>query len=201
MKSWFIQILFFSTALIVFSCDSTKKDSFSDASKDHGDNEKKAHKNYVLIDVKNKLISYAEFGDVGYSIKAISALDFLEKQGKKIDENDIDELHNESVIIMEFKSLTSKDVTDLAQIKLTDDDLMMYLSGSFNQNIHCIQEGKTQIPSGAQLDGSLRIDSKIKILLFGLNIDLSKPFELEYFDAIFGAGKMIFEFNENKSLV
>lgn len=129
---------------------------------------------------------------IKYTFKEVTALDYLNRKGEKVAENDVEDLEKESVFMLEFKSKeNAKSIKDSPLLQLSENELGQYLVGKVNDDFKIKQGGKTFTPSASLFEGI--VGNKIRVSFFLTDIDLSKKFEIEYYDRVFGGGiiKMI----------
>lgn len=197
-----ILILIFVNVSITSSCSSERGHEDDLINNDRGLKLSDPPKSYELINEEQeyKLFDRRSYKDISYSVLVISAQDFLKEKNIKPSKDDENDISKEAVVILELSSLSGKKLTKNKQLDLSHDQMMTYYSGNVSQHIRCIQNDSIHQVSGVQLDGSMRIDNKIKLLVFGLKIDLNSPFQIDFFDAAFGAGKITFQFNKDNSL-
>src|SRR5690554_1867422 len=96
--------LFFLSLVFISSCNGDKKEPvFYEEKVELNDQE--GFREMKIETIEDKTIKKNRYGDLSVSVRHISALEFIEKTGRKIDSIDIDALLQESVFIMDFKSL------------------------------------------------------------------------------------------------
>jgi hypothetical protein len=157
----------------------------SDASVGEPDNDKAASKMY---------------NGVKYTIDLINAVDFVSRQGEKLELSERMELSRESVVILkiDLQNIKETSVFESAKITMNKEDALQYLVGQISNDFSIEQNGESKSPTGVQYDAGISEPDNIKVFLFFNNINLNKPSSALYYDRLFGAGLMRFKINNGK---
>ena len=139
------------------------------------------------------------YKEVGYEVKTISAIEFLEIEGENISSDDMDELKKESVFILDITSLSksSRSPFTLKQCSLNKEKAIEYFSFKLEDKIHVKQNGESFQPTGSHFERDFGLSDRLRVILFFKNVDLNQSLEFFYQDNLFGAGKLNFIFEQN----
>lgn len=128
-------------------------------------------------------------GGIDFVFKTVAATDFINRKGGKIAPEDMDDLSQELVLLLEYRT-NNQDIFSSKKINLNKDEVVKYLSGAIMEDLELIQDGNTISPSGCQFEGSIGSKSTIRTLIFFSKVNLQDDFTLKYNDKIFERGLM-----------
>lgn len=176
--------------LFLFSCSSETPDNsrFENFKEDYSKRDKNGPFLEFEQNESNKIVK--RYNSVAYHFKLINSLDFLYQSGKKVDNNDKEELDKETVLILEFENLVDGQLSvyDNKSIKFNKDDAIKYLSGNILSDIEIIQNDSTFYANGVNFEGNVGNTGSIRALLFFKGIDTKQKSKIHYYDRLFGAG-------------
>lgn len=188
------------TCFFLGSCDESEKPPKTPKSvADKGDLEKKREIEFIKAS-KNKNHKRKAHKEVGYEVKPISAIDFLERKGESIDPKDMDHLKRESAFILDISSLSAskKSPFSLEQCALEKEKAIEYFAFNLEKEIWAKQDDKIFQPTGSHFERDFGLSNRLRIVFFFKDLDLNKPFEFLYQDQLFGAKELNFIFEQNK---
>lgn len=165
--------------------------------------DKKESENVSIVPIKhmNKVVHHSKtVNGITYSFKSVSALEYLANKGVEPEEDDIRDLDDERVIIMEF----SEEVYDIfksKKLQLSQDDLIMYLCDGIKEDVTIIQEGKSTRPNAVQYEGKIGSGDRIRATFFLTGIRDDSPFQIQFYDKIFGNGFVKIKLDNNRAIV
>src|SRR5690554_2605822 len=87
-----------------------------------------------------------KYKDVGYSVKFVPALDFLERKGTKVEKEDLPSLEKETVVMIEFTSLNQgkRSPFDLEQCIYDKSKAIEYFAFQLEKNIMITQNDRSE---------------------------------------------------------
>lgn len=148
----------------------------------------------------SKNLKRQAYKEVGYEIKTISAIEFLERNGENVSSEDIEELKKESVFILDITSLSksTRSPFSLDQCTLDKEKAIEYFSFKLEDKIHIKQSGQSFRPTGSHFERDFGLSDRLRVVMFFKNVDLNESLEFIYQDYLFGAHELIFSFEQNK---
>lgn len=137
--------------------------------------------------------------EVEFRAKYISGLQFIDRKGFEIDQKEKEELKNEMVMFLEFKSLSqkTKNPLELEQCMYKYENAIEYLVSNIEDDIKIKQGAKTYNPEGVHFERDFSLSNRLRVLVFFNKLDHERPFALELRDRLFGGVKLRFEFIGN----
>lgn len=150
----------------------------------------------VLLSHRHKK-NHKIVGGIKFQFKTISALNFIERTGQRVYEDEKHEINNESVIIFEISDTNSiNNIFEHPKMVFSQDDAVQYLTCQLATDLKIVQGGKTFSPNGVQYEGVMGATSNIiRVITFFKGIDLEKEYTIEYNDQLFDAGLVILKQN------
>lgn len=134
--------------------------------------------------------SYKIVNGVKFEFKAITALEFLNRNGKVPSQEDLESLKKEIVLIFEIQDTNSfNSIFEHPSIVFSQDETVQYLTGQLLQDLTIQQDDKRFDASGIQYEGIIGANTnKIRVLTFFNGVDLERDYHIHYNDPIFEAG-------------
>ncbi|MEX2482917.1 MAG: hypothetical protein WED10_00055 [Brumimicrobium sp.] len=166
---------------------------------DKGDLQKKREIEFI----KGKESKYNKrkiYKEVGYEVKPISAIDFLERKGESIAPDDIEQLKKESVFILDISSLSTSKRTpfSLEQCTLDKETAIEHFAFNLEKEVQVKQGAKIFQPTGSHFERDFGVSDRLRVVFFFKDLSLNKSFEFIYIDRLFGAQELNFIFEQNK---
>lgn len=187
-------ILFIVFIALLFSCqdDNSNLSVVEDIETDQQFNAQE----WILKDGEVLSKDIKKYGDLLVGIKHIRALEFLEKSGKTVQENDRESLQNETVFIVEFKSLSTKERNplNLPQCNLTFEEGIKHLSFDLENSITIEQGDSIFTANGSHFERDFSLSDRLRVITFFKGINTKKEFNFSLNDEVFGGGKLNFRF-------
>ncbi|HZH87992.1 MAG TPA: hypothetical protein VFD78_02330 [Chitinophagaceae bacterium] len=140
-----------------------------------------------------------KYGEIIVGVKHISALKFIEKTGRIIKKADRESLKNESVFIIEFKSLNEKqrNPLNLNQCKLSYEEGVKYLAFELENNIKILQDDSVFIARGSQFERDFSLSDRLRVITFFKGVNRKKEFNFLLNDMLFGGKQLNFHFSNH----
>lgn len=163
----------------------------------NGDNQEKYQFDSMPPEENESRLTYKE---VGYTIKYVSALDFLERKGTIVEKEDIPSLEKETVIMVEFTSLNrgKKSPFDLQQCRYEKSKAIEFLAFQMEKNIMISQRDSIYTPNGMHFERDFGISDRLRTVAFFKGFDPSQDFQVIFKDQLFGGGTLRFVFDKHK---
>lgn len=129
-----------------------------------------------------------------YKVKYMSAIDFLQRKGEKIEDADINSLKKEQVILLEIVSdNVNKNILENKRLALEREEAINYLNNAIGQDFSVDQNDQSYAPNGVSFEGFYGENNKLRCVFFFSNIDLEKEFSITFYDRLFQAGLIKFK--------
>lgn len=141
----------------------------------------------LSVPKKQSVLSFVHKEEVRYSIKVMTALEFLEKKGEKPASKDLESLRNETVLMLDYQC-KSGELEDFA--KLDSEQAIRYLNKAIAANITMVQTGNKPQITGVLLEGQSLKQRKLRVLLFYKALQPNQPYQFHLEDQLFGAGNI-----------
>lgn len=148
--------------------------------------ERAAQRNY-----SRKVVSRA-----GYTVRILSALDFLARKNEQVSPADRPSLEKEVVVMLEMESPDAqKDFFDSPQVAMSREEGMQYLVGGIASDLSLFQGDREFSASGVSFERAPGAQNKIRVLFFFKDVALGEKMRIKYFDRILDAGIINFGIN------
>lgn len=190
----FLPIVFF---IVMFFCSCSKTAS-SDVVEDvfAQGSVAKDDRGADAISGRSKYVSHKRVGGAGYTIRIVSALDFLKGKGEEVESVDREALENELVVLLEIESPDpGKDFFASSRSAFSKEDGLQYLVGEISRDLTLVQGKQEFYPSGVNYEQSFGQAHKINVLFFFNGVDKNKSMELKYYDRLLDGGMIHFKIN------
>jgi|GEM_PF-3492094 len=137
-----------------------------------------------------------KYGELLVGVKHVSALKFIERTGQVVLEEDKESLKDESVFILEFKSLSAKERNplNLPQCNLTFEEGIKHLSFDLENSITIEQGDSIFTANGSHFERDFSLSDRLRVIAFFKGINRNKEFNFSLNDEVFGGGKLNFRF-------
>jgi hypothetical protein len=137
-----------------------------------------------------------KIGEVLIGVKYTSALNFIERTGRKDDALDEEKIKDETVFFLEFKSLniSKKDPLLLNQCELNYEEAVKYLSFELEKQIQIEQNGKIFSPNGLHFERDFNVSDRMRVIAFFKGVQTEQDFKFLLDDKLFGGGRVDFPF-------
>lgn len=136
----------------------------------------------------------AASGSVQFTADLISAIDFIKQRGETPLQEDIPALEKEHVLILEMEDLQARSgIYASKRIQFSEENVARYMLSGLIQDAVVIQENEKHYANAVQFDkdmGTTAGSRKLRAFLFFNDLDKNKPFDIQYFDRIFGTGQI-----------
>lgn len=188
--------LCFLSLVFISSCNGDKKEPvFYEEKVELNDQE--GFREMKIEIIEDKTIKKNRYGDLSVSVRHISALEFIEKTGRKIDSIDIDALLQESVFIMDFKSLTQKhrNPLNLKQCNVSFEEGVKFMAFEIEKRLKIIQEDSVYHSNGVHFERDFSLSDRLRVVAFFKGVNREKEFTYFFDDKIFGGGVQEFNFS------
>ncbi len=150
----------------------------------------------IIEDSRTKKIA-----DIEYHYSMVNALDFVQRSGNSVAEEDIAGLEKESVVIFEFRTdKETESAFDSNSLKMSKDDAIQYLMSGISDDFVVKQNGTEFKPAGCNYEGQIGERNKLRVMFFMNGLEKNDPFTIEYYDQLFGKGLMKFT-NSNQQIL
>jgi len=137
---------------------------------------------------------------ITYEFHTMSALEYLANKRVKPDEADLKELEQESVVMLEI-SEDIHDILESKKLELSRDDLNMYLCDRIIDDITIIQDGKSITPNAVQYEGKIGSGDRIRATFYLKGLKKELPYQVKFYDRIFGNGFIKIKVENNRAIV
>ncbi len=193
-----MKYLLFISFFITVSCSEKKVEDHSFYGKDEGAEVLSDETDLLTYKENRKSSLSMKIQDIRYSISTINGLDYIQRTGNKIADNDKSLLEKESVLMLEFLSENSlKNIFESENLQFGKDDAIKYLIGDILNDLTINQSGKEIKPHSLNYEGQIGAMNLLRVTFYTQGLDLSSPFQIEYYDRFFGKGIIKFKSNKN----
>ena len=188
-----------SVGLMLFSCEAESGTKLQDAPNGPDIRQGKDFESLYLEESTDESASARKLVNaVGYSVSLVRALDFLDRKGERVAEEDKADLSREAALILETELKEGhRDIFDSPRMTLSKDDAIQYLVGKISEDVMIYQDTKEFKPTGVSYEGALGNKNKMRVILFFRDLDLNKKMRVSYYDRLLGSGIINFGVNNN----
>ena len=182
-----MKYLLFISFFITVSCSEKKVEDHSFYGKDEGAEVLSDETDLLTYKENRKSSLSMKIQDIRYSISTINGLAY-----------DKSLLEKESVLMLEFLSENSlKNIFESENLQFGKDDAIKYLIGDILNDLTINQSGKEIKPHSLNYEGQIGAMNLLRVTFYTQGLDLSSPFQIEYYDRFFGKGIIKFKSNKN----
>lgn len=193
-----LYILTILPSILFFSCNEENENKKL-MDNDHGNTVEFTSNDWFLKDGEVMSRDTKKVKDVLIGARHVSAIDFLENKKKKPKQEDIISLREETVLILEFKSLnkTHRNPLNLDQCLMSYEKGIEHLSFGLEEYVEIIQNDSTYQANGSHFERDFGLSDRLRIVMFFKGINRKEDFKLSLNDAVFGGGLLNFHFTES----
>ncbi|PHR46618.1 MAG: hypothetical protein COA32_10775 [Fluviicola sp.] len=193
-------ILFFAFTVLLFSCQDNNSTDYLTSTEDKPENDQNFNEQeWILKDGEVLSKDIKKYGSLLVGIRHVGALEFLEKSGRSVEESDKESLKDESVFIVEFKSLSAKERNplNLPQCNLGFEEGVEHLAFELEKSIKIKQGDSIYTPNGSHFERDFSLSDRLRIITFFKGVNRNKEFNFLLNDELFGGGQLYFRFRNH----
>tara|TARA_B100000508_G_scaffold137355_2_gene131769 strand:+ start:74189 stop:74803 length:615 start_codon:yes stop_codon:yes gene_type:complete len=193
-----LYILTISPLILFISCNEGNQNKEL-ISEDHGNTAEFTSNDWFLKEGEVMSRDTKKVKDVLIGARHVSAIDFLKNSNKKAKPGDLKSLREETVLILEFKSLNKKhrNPLNLDQCVMPYEKGIEHLSFNLDESVEITQDDSVYMANGTHFERDFGLSDRLRIVMFFKGINRKEDFKLSLNDVVFGGGLLNFHFTES----
>ncbi len=194
--TYYVSLVLAFSSLLIVSCSDKAKQSFGGTYA--ADNEVVLSEGQSLEEEGETAVESIPFypstvrkKNIEYYADVMSALDFIERKGEKVQPSDLNRLSSEVVLLLRYTDLSSKKILESSDLKMGKTATLQYMAGEMQFDLVLVQGAKKISCSGVQLETLATEGARLRVMAFFSDVDLEEPVTIKMNDKLFGAGEIL----------